>query len=223
MAHHKDYIPESEKDFVPWGINYMLNLTLLVTILKVPPEAVSALGALYNDFETKYSAATNETTRNKLTVAAKNAALKKLKAGIRQLTKEYLISNHLITEEQLLQLGLPVHDTKPTPAQVAKEAPEVDVDTSVSEQVTYLIYQKGAKNRQGKPDDQSGSELVWAILEAPPQDREELTHSEFTTTHTLLVRHKLKDRGKKVYASARWENTRGEKGPWSDIIETVIP
>jgi hypothetical protein len=30
-------------------------------------------------------------------------------------------------------------------------------------------------------------------------------------------------RGKRIYFRARWENNRGEKGPWSEIGESIIP
>ncbi|MDR2362267.1 MAG: hypothetical protein LBD91_06005 [Prevotellaceae bacterium] len=29
--------------------------------------------------------------------------------------------------------------------------------------------------------------------------------------------------GKTVYFALRWENTRGEKGPWSDIMSATVP
>jgi hypothetical protein len=28
-------------------------------------------------------------------------------------------------------------------------------------------------------------------------------------------------RGKKVYFAARWENTRGEKRPWNDVVAAI--
>jgi hypothetical protein len=31
------------------------------------------------------------------------------------------------------------------------------------------------------------------------------------------------DRGKTVYFCLCWENNRGEKGPWSEIVFAVIP
>jgi hypothetical protein len=219
----KGYIPRSDRAFLAFVTQLLKALAKLLATLKVPPEVVAPVSALYNDFEAKFAVSEDENTRTKVTVAAKNEARRALEAAVRQLVAEYLAKNHLMTNEYRTELGLPIPDKHPTRSHVAKEAPEIDVDTSVSEQVTYFIYQKGAKNRQGKPADQTGSELVWAILEAPPQDREELTHSEYTTTHTLLVRHRLKDRGKKVYASARWENSRGQKGPWSKIMSVVIP
>jgi hypothetical protein len=47
--------------------------------------------------------------------------------------------------------------------------------------------------------------------------------SHYSTTNAITVAYDLSDRGKIVYAIARWENTRGEKGPWSPVISAVIP
>jgi hypothetical protein len=30
-------------------------------------------------------------------------------------------------------------------------------------------------------------------------------------------------RGTTLYFAMRWENNRGEKGPWNDIINVIIP
>lgn len=39
--------------------------------------------------------------------------------------------------------------------------------------------------------------------------------------HTLTFDEN--QRGKTVYFALRWENTRGEKGPWSQIVSSIIP
>jgi hypothetical protein len=41
------------------------------------------------------------------------------------------------------------------------------------------------------------------------------------TPHTLQFTEE--DRGKTVYIALRWQNERGNTGPWSDIKSTVIP
>jgi hypothetical protein len=33
----------------------------------------------------------------------------------------------------------------------------------------------------------------------------------------------LDQRGLRLYSAFRWENQKGEKGPWSDVFETIIP
>jgi hypothetical protein len=39
----------------------------------------------------------------------------------------------------------------------------------------------------------------------------------------ILQRVGFPQRGKTVYFALRWENTRGEKGPWSEIMSAIIP
>jgi hypothetical protein len=223
MARYKDYIPENEKDFVPWSTNYMLNLTALVSTIKVPPEAVSALGALYNDFEEKYNIAENETTRNKLTVAAKNAALKKLKAGIRQMTKEYIISNHLVTDEQLLQLGLPIHDKKPTPVPTPTSRVVAEAKVIGPGEIDFHIRDEGAGKSLAKPHGVTGCEGGFLISDTEPANWDDLVHSVYTTTSVLKLQFPNDQRGKRLWIAFRWENTRGEKGPWCEIMNVIIP
>jgi hypothetical protein len=66
-------------------------------------------------------------------------------------------------------------------------------------------------------------ELAWAILPAPTVDWKELIHSSFDTHTPLRLTFDGTERGKTVYFALRWENTRGEKGPWSEIMSAIIP
>jgi hypothetical protein len=68
-----------------------------------------------------------------------------------------------------------------------------------------------------------GAEIVWAILPEPPKDISELIHSAFCTASPFRLEFKESDRGKTVYLCVRWENTTGEKGPWTAILSAIIP
>jgi hypothetical protein len=48
-------------------------------------------------------------------------------------------------------------------------------------------------------------------------------HSEFDTHSPYIFQFDLPDAGKRLYVCARWENTRGQKGPWSVIKNAIIP
>jgi hypothetical protein len=50
---------------------------------------------------------------------------------VRQAVKEYLTYNHEVTDTDRDGLGIPIHKTTHTPAPVATEASEADIDTSV--------------------------------------------------------------------------------------------
>ncbi|MDR0743629.1 MAG: hypothetical protein LBF05_04640, partial [Tannerella sp.] len=68
-----------------------------------------------------------------------------------------------------------------------------------------------------------GVEIRWAILSAPPGSIDELIHSSFVIHTPFTLTFDESERGKKVYFILRWENTRGQKGPWSEIVSAVIP
>jgi hypothetical protein len=47
--------------------------------------------------------------------------------------------------------------------------------------------------------------------------------TESATRTSLTLEFDEPDRGKTVYFCLRWENTRGQKGPWSPIQKAIIP
>jgi hypothetical protein len=66
-------------------------------------------------------------------------------------------------------------------------------------------------------------ELKWEILENPPHNPDELTHSEFATSSPFTIQFPGKDRGKTVWMCARWQNTKGKHGAWSYFHNAIIP
>jgi peptide methionine sulfoxide reductase MsrA len=65
--------------------------------------------------------------------------------------------------------------------------------------------------------------MCWAISDVPVIDTNELIRTVFDTHTPITLEFEGHDRGKTVYFALRWENTRGEKGPWSAIQSAIIP
>ena len=66
-------------------------------------------------------------------------------------------------------------------------------------------------------------EFCWHLRETHPEHIGELSNIEtFSSGPFTLPFDELK-RGQRVFYAARWLNTRGEGGPWSDIESAVIP
>jgi hypothetical protein len=69
----------------------------------------------------------------------------------------------------------------------------------------------------------TGAVCFYSVSDKPITNPNELTHSKLATrSHIDLVFDPLQ-RGKMVYIAARWQNRRGEVGPWSEIVAVVIP
>ena len=179
--------------------------------------ALSAFQTAFNDWKNP-----DERTHIK-TVHLANTE-KVFREAYRQLYTGFLKTSPLVTDEDLAAMHLPArHSGGGTPAPVAATYPDYDIDSGTIRRLTIHFFDQGKKKTKAKPAGQHGAEIVWAILEAPPADVGSLTHSSFDTHTPLTLEFAEHERGKTVYFCLRWENTRGEKGPWSEILSAFIP
>jgi hypothetical protein len=77
--------------------------------------------------------------------------------------------------------------------------------------------------KKAKPKGVHGVEIGWVVSEVPPEDWDDLTHSAFDTRSPFHMSFERHQRGQILHFALRWENTVGEKGPWSDIQKVIIP
>jgi hypothetical protein len=78
-------------------------------------------------------------------------------------------------------------------------------------------------SKKTKPVDVHGVSFSWEIMDTPPTTPDDLRHSVFRVKTVEIFDFKEDERGKKVYYAARYENAKGEAGPWSDIVMAIIP
>jgi hypothetical protein len=201
----------------------MKELGLSLARFGFPPEEYDELTQLHTDFVQKLEIAEAPATRTKVTIQEKNDARHLLEKKLRQSTGEYLTRNHRVTDADRDSLGLPIHKTTHTPAPVATTYPDFDVDSGTIRRLTINYYDAGGKKSKAKPEGQHGAEIRWTISDAPVVDIDDLTHSSFDTRTPFTLEFQGHERGKTVYFCLRWENTRGKKGPWSEIVSAIIP
>jgi hypothetical protein len=129
-----------------------------------------------------------------------------------------------VANDDLLNMSFPTrYEGNGTPSKVENEAPSYGLDTSVLCRIRVFFYKTGDKLHSAKPAGQRGAEIKYAILNEKPVNRNVLTLSKSKTRSPFLLEFALSDRGKIVYFTLRWENTRGEKGPWSPIFSVMVP
>ena len=69
----------------------------------------------------------------------------------------------------------------------------------------------------------NGALLYYQVSDAPVVDQNELTQSELATHSPYGKVFDPTQRGKYFSVAARWQNRRGETGPWSEIVTVIIP
>ncbi|MDR0754310.1 MAG: hypothetical protein LBF04_02865, partial [Prevotellaceae bacterium] len=69
-----------------------------------------------------------------------------------------------------------------------------------------------------------GAEIRWQVFDTQQEVHlDELINSSFDTNSPLTLEFNDRQRGKVLYFALRWENTRGEKGPFGPILNAIIP
>jgi hypothetical protein len=218
-----DYLPGKDAEFVQWTKSFLTVLLPMCDRIGFPSALHQQLDTENNDFTAKYLVIENPETRTSVAIRRKNDARKVLEITLRQSIAEYISRNHLVTDSDRESLGLPIRKTTRTPAPVATTYPEFEINCSMIRQLTIQFYDQGKQKTKGKPAGQHGAELRWGISDTQVIDAEDLSHSAFDTRTPFTLTFQGHDRGKTVYLCLRWENTRGEKGPWSDIKSAIIP
>jgi hypothetical protein len=152
---------------------------------------------------------------------AKNDAKRASKKAIRAFVNQYLRFPP-VTDEDRTAMGIPNHDTRPTPIPAPGDIPEVEAQTPLP-RVLRFRFRRASMKRWGKPGNVHGMELVWVIADTAPTEIEELIHSAFATKSPLELTFKESERGKRLYFAVRWETGTVKKGKFSAIYSAIIP
>ncbi|MDR1408306.1 MAG: hypothetical protein LBJ23_09720 [Tannerella sp.] len=216
-----DFMPRREADFYAWEVILFDYLTVNLKRFGISDDVITPLVSLKGDFEKKYADAQAPATRTKTAVLAKNKAMKALKDAMRVFIHEYLTYNHLVTDVDRDNMGLPIHKSGRTPQPAPSDYPVFTVDSSMIRFLAILF--RNADGKRAKPFGVHGAEIKWGFSETPVVNPDELPYSAFDTRSPFHLEFKGEDRGRTVWFCLRWENMKGEKGPWSEIVSAIVP
>ena len=215
-----DYIPQKDSELVAWSANFTAGVVANAGIWGIPQDEVYALQTADASFATLHAQA-DSPLKNSVIVAEKNAARDVLVAKIRELAGFWL-KNPIITNAQRIALGLHVRDITPSNIPAPKSRPELDIDVLDFRRLKVIFRDMGSKSK-AKPYGVNGAVIVYAILDTPPTDVSALSHSVLATRTPHILKFVEEERGKTVYVAICWQNEKGEKGPWSEIENAIVP
>ena len=227
MGQNPDWLPQNH-------VKVMLKAQLTVEYLNITANQIrmGIVGTnfdFYNEFLEKYNAFSiafndwlNPAERTPTRVITMLETEKEFKKLYRALYVGYLKYNQNVNNKDLESMGLPQRTSGRTPSPVPTTYPEFEIDTSVIRRI-ILHYRDEGKTNRAKPPGIHGAEILWMISEVQIDDVQNLLYSVFVTKSPYIFEFGDVARGKRIYFALRWENTRGEKGPWSEIAWAVIP
>jgi hypothetical protein len=231
MPRHSDWIKSNHGEFKEQGETILIYILDDANRVRMnfdaktkPGEWLLQVVVAFDKFKQLFTKWSDEPERSHALQYELEQAEKNVKAMFRQLYTSFLKTSPFVTNEDLIHMGLPERNDGPRkPAPVATSAPFGMTRTPVAGRVEWHFYSMVNGIRQAKPEGQHGAEIRWEMQDSPVTDQELLRNSDFCTRSPFIRNFTGNERGKSIYYAMRWENTRGEKGPWSPVEVVYIP
>ncbi|MDR2792875.1 MAG: hypothetical protein LBB61_04310 [Treponema sp.] len=217
----KDFIPGPDAECLEFGDTFTDAVVDHAEELGIPAAAVTALQAKRTAFNTAYQAC-RQPGKSKLDVAVKNEARDAYEHDIRHIKKAYIDPNEELSAAKREAFGLPPKD----PTRSVIPPPTITVALTVKPKEARQIEVARAVAETGEtatPYGMDGAILYERVGGEPPAAPEELDKSMIVKRHKTVRVYGETERGKPVYYAGRWQNEKGEKGPWGDIVSAIIP
>ena len=222
MATKKNYLPQAYALLLIWLLNFMEYLIANMQRFGIPTGAADELKRMVNDFQAAQLKAESPNAGKADRVYRKEKAAA-VSGATRHFVNARLRYNDAVTDEDRVKMGLTVPDRKPTTAPEIKTQPEVyRIDSSVIMRIA-LYYKNTGDLSRARPYGTHGVEIRSAILDHQPVTTDDMKRSDFSTRSPYTFVFDENQRGKTIWFRLRWENTRGHKGPWSEIYVAIIP
>jgi len=220
-----DYIPHEQAVFFNWQDNYV-NVVVAESVgWGVPPADLTALQGFQTTYVNAYQTGSKEQklTRTAGQSQAFRTAEKNYIDAIRNFNSQWISNNPLVTDAKKVDLGVTVPDTEPTRIDAAGFAPQLVVD-KISGGMHTLRF--------SNPEDPDSKKMPYGqkIILRTAVGIADIPESEIPWSQTRIVVTRFlhdmslnpSDKGKTAYYNACYESTRGECGPWSDVIDAIV-
>jgi hypothetical protein len=220
MTEHERNLPQSEDALVDWGDNFTAQLEAEGTSLDIPTQETAAVKSALTTFKDLHTKASGP-ARNSIVTAEKKAAKEEFIRLVREMIN-FRFANPIITDAIRVQFGLHVKDHTYTPHGVPTTRPDFTLADKDFRRLNVDFRDQGAVSK-AKPYGVSGAVISWSVLDHPPSGIEELTKAVLATRTPHVLEFEEAERGKTVYVILQWQNTKGDKGPPSEILWAIVP
>jgi hypothetical protein len=216
-----DFIPSRDADLDFWLNNFQTLVAANPTNYGLVAGDATSLTNSYNDWHSAYLAATNATTRNHITIAAKDAQ-KIITVDVFRTYSNTIRANTGVSDTLKLGLGLNVHDTIPTPIPPPSTYPVLGITGAGPLMQDLRAADQLTPTRRAKPHGSTGMLVFRALGTEAITDPTQAPFLGFVTRAEFVSNFDAADDGKIATYFARWTNGKGEMGPWSSPVSMRV-
>ncbi|MDR2633319.1 MAG: hypothetical protein LBC51_06810 [Treponema sp.] len=213
-------IPDAEPELIPWADNFINTVDANKDAWDIPATEVTGIQNALTAFKYLFEQARSP-ERTSVIVVQKNTAKKDLLDRIRAMMS-FRLKNPVITAAQLKELGLNTGERTYSPKPRPTTYPSFQI-VQTGARMLAIVYREGTGKKGSKPPEANGARIYYGVFDERPPSPGDLPASVFATRcpHTITFRET--DRGRRAYIALKWENRKGEDGPWSEIASEIIP
>lgn len=226
-----DYIPRKDSDFSTWASHYYDAVNTWWTAHSLDKNELDALKNALDKWGARYANHVAAQAAAQGASQAKDDARAELERQIRPVAN-FVQTYSKTTDADRAEIGITVRDTSRTPSPTPTTRPLVTVNPGQRLTHTLRLVDSGehtgaptGRARGGKPEGAIGAEVWVKLIDAgqpTPTDPSALSFLALTTRPTLRTTFRTADGGKTAVYMLRWVNTRGEKGPWSEVTTATV-
>jgi hypothetical protein len=220
MEEHNNIFHKNEDEIVDWGENFISQVVTNAAALQIPAQEATDVQTAFTSFKGLHAQAKSP-TRNPIITAEKNAAKEEFLRLVREMIN-FRFANPIITDAIRVQYGLHVKDSTHTPHSVPTTRPDFTLSNKDFRRLNVDFHDQGTTSK-AKPYGISGAGISWSVLDHPPADGGELTKAILATRTPHTLEFTEEERGQTVYVALQWQNNKGQKGPWSEILWAIVP
>jgi hypothetical protein len=209
-----DYIPAEDSLFRTFAENFAAGITANPALYLLTSANAASIQAVVDDFVAALTVSSNEATRTKATIIAKDDARSVAEALIRQYAM-LIKDNAGITDADKVNIGVRPINPNREPIECPQTSPLISILGNTPGTQTLRYADSTTPDSRAKPFGASELQLFRAIgTEEPAPLASAQFYGKFTR-NPIAVQFAETDDGKIATYYARWASVRGEVGPWS--------
>ncbi len=216
-----EIIPAKDADFNDFQTIACPYLNTRAVALGLDAGEITNMLALHTSWDTNWTLYINAATRTASVITTKSDTKLDLTASLRELIQDAKRSPS-ITDTDRTTLNLPNPNEVRTHVKPPTSVPDIEV-----RKIEHLIHVLNITNpdepeSRAKPKGVANIEIYKALGIEKPKSMDSFKFIGTSTRTLYTAKHVIEEMGQTAWYIARYVSTRGEAGPWSDVISSVI-
>lgn len=219
-----DYIPGSDAEYDTWINNFVNYATDNSAALGLVAGDVTLLSNAQAAWTTAYNAHVAAAAAAQGARASKDNARTSSETTIRDIVRRLQASSS-VDDQERAALGITIPEEGRTPVPVPTTPPTAFIKAGQRLQHTIDFRDASNSSSRAKPFGVQGAEIYRALTAAgapAPIDPSQFQFVALDTASPYVVDFDGADGGKNGHYIIRWVNTRGQRGPWSEVFSATI-